>query len=94
MAIASVLVLVLGLMWLLRPAEVAHVDEPDADRRTVTQPKPARLDEHPSTEQIELSAVEGGARLRGRIEDATGGVIEGAFVSVEDADGTSRATTL
>lgn len=42
---------------------------------------------------IRVMLTEGGTKLRGRIEDATGGVIEGAFVSVEDPSGASLAAT-
>src|SRR5690606_34568846 len=48
----------------------------------------------PSASPIKITLTEGGTQLRGRIEDATGGVIEGAFVTVEEASGASFAATL
>ena len=84
------------------PQGIADGLQPPGDQRWrigVSAPgyRPAtipRLGEaQPSGARIRVTLVEGGTRLRGRIEDATGGVIEGAFVSVEDETGASLAAT-
>src|SRR5690606_16837043 len=48
-------------------------------------PRPGEL--RPSGARVRVTLRRGGVRLTGIVEDATGGTIEGALVSVEDAIG-------
>ena len=72
-----------GEAWRIGVSAIGH--------RPASIPRFGELE--PKGALIRVTLAPGGSRLAGRIEDATGGVIEGAFVSVEDAGQASFAAT-